>query len=98
MKFKTCHVRKNAIDHQGELKLAQVKNTWDPELVFSCRHCIGDGKAAAAMVLALSKLERLEFGHKSETALTSQLRNSGEMAGVASEKTLPTWRRPNRNL
>merc|ERR1719193_1700724 len=45
-------------------QLLKVKKTWDPELVFSCRHCIGDG----------------------------------EVAGVASEETLPTWRRPNINL
>ena len=24
----------------------QVKKTWDPELVFSCRHCVGDGELA----------------------------------------------------
>ena len=23
-----------------------MKKTWDPELVFSCRHCVGDGELA----------------------------------------------------
>jgi len=41
-------------------QLLKVKNTWDPEHIFSCRHCIGDGT----------------------------------MAGVTSEETLPSWRRP----
>ena len=30
-----------------------MKKNWDPELVFSCRHCIGDGKAAMNVMLAL---------------------------------------------
>ena len=25
-------------------RLLAVKRTWDPELVFSCRHCVGDGE------------------------------------------------------
>merc|ERR1712107_614568 len=27
-------------------RLLKVKKTWDPEHVFSCRHCIGDGETA----------------------------------------------------
>ena len=52
LKQKVCPVR-NGIEQEGyiygqisELKTAQVKKTWDPEHIFSCRHCIGDGKAA----------------------------------------------------
>ena len=25
-------------------QLLEVKTTWDPNGVFSCRHCVGDGK------------------------------------------------------
>ena len=25
--------------------LLAIKKTWDPEMVFSCRHCVGDGEA-----------------------------------------------------
>ena len=28
-------------------RLLAVKRTWDPELVFSCRHCVGDGEEPA---------------------------------------------------
>ena len=24
-------------------RLLAIKKTWDPEMVFSCRHCVGDG-------------------------------------------------------
>ena len=25
-------------------RLLAIKKTWDPEMVFSCRHCVGDGE------------------------------------------------------
>ena len=41
-----------------------MKKTWDPELTFSCRHCIGDGKAAMNVMLALKiwLAEKNKFG------------------------------------
>jgi len=26
-------------------RLLSIKKTWDPEMVFTCRHCVGDGEA-----------------------------------------------------
>ena len=31
-------------DAETYAKLLQVKQTWDPEHVFGCRHCVGDGE------------------------------------------------------
>ena len=44
---KTCSLRMTVPRFWTEdqySRLLAVKRTWDPELVFSCRHCVGDGE------------------------------------------------------
>ena len=33
-------------DAETYANLLSIKNTWDPEHVFHCRHCVGDGEEA----------------------------------------------------
>ncbi len=36
-------------DQETYDKLLEIKNTWDPEHIFGCRHCIGDETPAGAV-------------------------------------------------
>ena len=36
--------QKRLWDHETYQKLLEVKNRWDPEHIFGCRHCVGYGE------------------------------------------------------
>ena len=50
--FGLIFYKKKILRFWGEekyLKLSSIKETWDPEQVFGCRHCIGDGLEKSAV-------------------------------------------------